>query len=428
MGSSGSKKAYGNMQIEGVKAEYYAGTLVTGVLSINLLADLPSNQLTIELKGFEVVNFVKLTQAQDNAKVDTSSPNIIKRKELHSDIMTMSPNSKKFLKGSYHFPFSFKLPNNLPSTFSTKFRKHQDMCYGGIDYNITAVAGKGPKTVSIERQIKIKELYTPNNVMQNSVVVKNVNLHEFRVSLNKLTTILKDSLKATVFFDNTSSNDKIKNFEWKTEMKIILKAGGKINTCLMEVDRGTLEGVTANQRFDKSFLIGLNMHSDNFKDIITFKGNLIDISYVLKVYAVSPVMQVFTKKTKIKYFIKILNYKPDQYVETESSEASRGVIVRTPDIISNIQTNNNSNMNKPRERVTLPAHNRAVNTIEENRRFTALPPIQNNRGFNYPEINSVLHGKNNQPDVRDIKIYTVPLNKELLSYKELDEYEHWESN
>lgn len=426
MGNSNKRKKYGVMTLEAIASEYYTGSLVSGIISIDLVEDLSSNQLTIELIGCENVNFVRIKAPRDNAAIDASVTSTTRKRNVFYETLNLSPNSKKFYKGSYHFPFSFKLPIKLPSTFNVKFRKERDMCYGGIDYCIRATAGKGNKRIVIERPVTIKEVYSINNVSTNITNQKSVNSQEFSVSINKNTFIVSDSVRATIFFDNTSSKDKIKSFVWKTELRIKLTAGNTTQELFMELNKGTLDGVTANQRYEKDFLVDLRIPNRDLQDIITFKGNLIDISYVLKIYAVSPVMAIFSKKTKIKFFLNVLNYRPVEYVDTVGVDDNIRVDLVVRDVnrlnMAPVVSHQANNDRRLKERVTLPLYLQ-TNDNELNRRFTAMPS-RNDGGFDYPNYDNVSVDAKSEVVDDKIKIYTVPVKVESCQYNDLDEIKY----
>ena len=432
MGNSESKKPYGRMNIESMAAEYFSGTLVSGVLNIEVTNDLPSNQLAIELFGIEYVNFVRLTAPYDGAAVDDSLPSKKKKKKVFYEVVQLNPNSKKFYKGNYHFPFSFQLPIKIPSSFKVKFRKGHEMCYGGINYYIRATIGKGSKKLAMERPIIIKEVYVLDNVNWNVTELRPVNANEFRVTLNKDTAISSDSLKANIHFDNSSSRDKIKKFEWKTELKLRLTAAGTTQETLLELNRGTLEGVEPNQVFDKQFLIDLSIPNKDLQNAITFSGKLINISYVVKIYAISPVLQLFKKKTKVKFSLKLFNYRPEQYVNTiNQDDTNRDNITfantnRNNVLLSNTVTVTNLNFysnrnNRFKERATLPTNTHTPPPGREDRRFTAMPDIIGDRGFDYPEFSTSPKKRNIDVDDNKIKVYNVPLKSDLVSFKELSQ-------
>lgn len=409
MGTTSSKKRYGSMQIEGINTEYFSGTIISGILKIDVSQDIESNQLTIQLIGYEYVNFVRLVSPDDNAARDISANNTKKQRPIHSEILNQAPKSKYFYKGAYSFPFNFKIPTNMPSSFNIKFRKGQEMCYGGINYIIKATLGKGSKTITIERPILVKESYSTDIVTDKINDKKQVNDHNYSVTLNKNVFIIGDSIKATLTFDNSGSKEKIKNFEWKVEFRITFSSGSTTHDMLMELNRGTLEGVLPNENYEKTFIIENTIPNSDLHNSITFKGQLVKISYVLKIYANSPVLSLFNKKTKIKFFLNLINYKPENYaITTQHEDNYRIDVVSSHSNDKNVLKNANNNILNSKTQISSDIKSKEIVYQNQNlklegnepldRRFGTFP-YETNKGFSYPEMNSL------SPDKQDSSVY-----------------------
>ena len=95
------------------------------MIILNLLKDFPSNSLNLVITGKEVVSFKKgLTKIKEEKKF------------FNYVYPIFTCEGEIFEKGQYNFPFSFKLPENLPSSFFYSWNHSNN--YGKIYYNIYA--------------------------------------------------------------------------------------------------------------------------------------------------------------------------------------------------------------------------------------------------------------------------------------------------
>lgn len=127
MGATSSQKA-GGMLIDFTKDHYYPGDEVNGNVYINIVHDIESYGIEIDLQILEGVNFNK----RDSAISSNLTPEekiIIAQQEMQNESKAAKVilyqntwiiakfSSNVLTKGQYIYPFTFTLPSDLPGSF-----------------------------------------------------------------------------------------------------------------------------------------------------------------------------------------------------------------------------------------------------------------------------------------------------------------------
>ena len=103
---------YGQLYLETDKTAYHAGETVNGKIFLNLISHYPGNQLFLRIKGKEVVHLVKNEQRGKYSQ-DT---HYSEKKDIIKEY-TLVYSWDSLLPGQFTIPFSFWLPQTLPSSF-----------------------------------------------------------------------------------------------------------------------------------------------------------------------------------------------------------------------------------------------------------------------------------------------------------------------
>lgn len=173
---------YGNISIQLEHSKYTAGDQVNGWIYVSLMRNFPSNVLYLIITGKEKVRLVTVdaTTAQannmhnhnanlnhnninnpannpsysqpftnTNTNMNSNTSQHIgpgQSKHIHTDkneffahtfpLFSMAGNFFPF--GQYSFPFSFKLPDNLPGTFVDEWNEHGEKCFAKTTYKLWA--------------------------------------------------------------------------------------------------------------------------------------------------------------------------------------------------------------------------------------------------------------------------------------------------
>ncbi|CAF0750570.1 unnamed protein product [Brachionus calyciflorus] len=109
---------------------YFPGEYLNGQVSLKLSDDLKINSVRLILRGDAKVYWVKdVSSADEYKKIHNVHSN---ENYFHLDLNIINKETCPYLRSGYHhYPFSIKLPDNLPSTF------HHD--HGKIQYSIKAL-------------------------------------------------------------------------------------------------------------------------------------------------------------------------------------------------------------------------------------------------------------------------------------------------
>lgn len=248
MGAVSSQKA-GAMVIDFSNDHYYPGDEVQGNVYLNILQDIESYGLEIDLQIIEAVNFnrkdsnlssnltpeEKIILAQQEIQNESKATKVI----LYQNTWVLTKFSDNMLTaGQYIYPFTFTLPSDLPGSFeyydetSSSFLKYLIHC--------RIISSNGRETemnsanLIIVRQSADNFEY-PNKKLKTKQVKSwcciNQGLSTLNVSLLKDHYHPDQELKANISLDNTQCNLDGNNIKLEFWQNIELKdrAGNKKN-------------------------------------------------------------------------------------------------------------------------------------------------------------------------------------------------------
>ena len=423
MGNTSKKTSYGKIELVGLEEEYFTGSIISGTANVESYTTINTNKLKLEIIGIEYVKVENYVKPFFNYIWDNNSESTHQSHRLYYDKYEFKTEESNFLKGQYKFKFDIPLPLRLPSIFEIKFKKGNETCYAGIQYEIKATIACGDKRINVTYPIKIKERYLTNYSEGFGPLERISNGNGFISRINKRRVVQSDHLKTTITYDNSQNKDKIKSFDWKTELNIKINIKGKQYDYIIVASAGSLNGTDKCEIIEKETLMSLNVQDPSLSNAITFKGKMIDIDYILKIYVVKQMFLVFNKKEKICFPLKLLNYVPDNYVFTDDCNYNCNMIY------DNIYNNGNHepldiasdkfiNVNKINSNTRdiskkLPIRDDKVSIYNEN--------INANRGFDYPSFSDINqnHIVSNH-NTSFFRTYTLPLKKQPGCMNETD--------
>ena len=187
---------------------YNAGDLLVGKIKVNLNKRVEINKIKIVLNGI-----VNISWLQNRTSLDYTKYIYLNNNCIHLGLALLE---KKILEaGDYEFPFSIKLPDNLPSSFKSN-------C-GSINYSLKAVldlpwnlAKTIRKELTIYSNVDMKngqEYLNSASMYKNSkFFFFNNNNIQTTVKINKTEFFAGEPINFCAFFQNKSSKD-IKNIK-----------------------------------------------------------------------------------------------------------------------------------------------------------------------------------------------------------------------
>jgi len=199
-----SMSKYGRFDVSLPKPVFAPGEQVNGVIYLDLLMDFPSSHITLKLEGKEKIKYWVSRQQYDYT--DQNGQQHYRtvyesRSDSHKcfkyEFPCASFNGEFVPAGQYQIPFSFSLPEDIPSTFYYKWHNMGD-CYAKIHYSAK---------VKLESNGNDKDLLKDQfDIVINSAQIQKTN-HQ-RVDLNKeivsCCCIKKGKFKMTSYFEKSA--------------------------------------------------------------------------------------------------------------------------------------------------------------------------------------------------------------------------------
>jgi len=140
-----SMSRYGNFGIHLDSLNYSPGDQVNGVIYLDCHLDFPASFVTLKLEGKEKTKWwdsrqvYNGTDSNGNTQYRTEWYPVYNYHRCYRYKFPIASFKGAFIpKGNYEVPFSFKLPNSLPSTFRKEWYHNGD-CYGKIHYECKAL-------------------------------------------------------------------------------------------------------------------------------------------------------------------------------------------------------------------------------------------------------------------------------------------------
>lgn len=408
MGNTHELAPRGNLNISGLDSEYYSGSVIKGIIELEALSDIETNKVKLVLTSSEYVKVFKSDILSNN--YSQSKPIAYQISPIYNKDLEFIGRSRKFYKGKYRFPFSIDLPLRLPSSFEVKLQKSREIVFAGVAHILKASITRSNGALISNKVIKIKEMYVIDHKEGFGQLERLTNGKGFIARINKRRIIISDSIKTTLTYDNSSSHEKVRNFEWKCELNIKITTNAANYEHGMATSAGKIDGIDKLTIGEKEILIPMDIPDRNLQNAVTFKGKLIDISYLLKVYVVRPMLVVFNKREKLSFSLKLINYVPSNYILTRNGISTNQI---------NLVTSDDMDKNKPPNREnSLPCKldDKSIISIcnnGENKHYTLNIPSKPNKGFDYPdysEVNPLIAVSYN--DLGSIRIYNLPINRD----------------
>lgn len=295
MGADQSKLQYGNLFIQTDKSTYFGGDTVTGKVYLNLLMPYPGNQLNLKLKGKEYAAFLqtesKSQQVTENGMTVTKQVDVDVPYEDKRDIIKLLVPMYSWavlMPGQYTIPFSFMLPQDLPSSFHQEASK----LVGDISYWLEArlePAMKGSAKLKYKQAFVVRQPI--KSAMQGVGNEKTTNLtaccsgkgtNTLKAKFEKNFYAPGETAQVNMQLDNTQSQLSNTGINFSLKQKLTLNVKGKEKEENFTKVQRNLPGIPAGGASDSSF-ISINLPSFQVQEwTITKATNLIDYLKSLK--------------------------------------------------------------------------------------------------------------------------------------------------
>lgn len=117
------------------KPFYTPGDQINGKVYVDVFQTIETSELHLKIKGKEKARTISLqTMGGSNVKYATDD----KKEYFKYKYNLFDFNDGYVHPGQYEFPFSFKLPQDLPNSFEHNWEEHGTNCYAKIFYEIKA--------------------------------------------------------------------------------------------------------------------------------------------------------------------------------------------------------------------------------------------------------------------------------------------------
>lgn len=225
---------YGNIHIETLKNRYISGEQIDGFVHLNLIRDYPVNTLDLIITGEEKVQLVTVHRSSSkNGSRKYASYHRANREILSYKFPLYAPQGI-FKQGQYSFPFSFKLPTNIPSSFSHQWLVEGYNAYAMISYRMWAgMQRKKNKALFSEHIIQIDQVGALSSGEQER-------MHDNKLKgccgrdfgnfimgcvLDKDSYLIGETANLTLFVDNTKCKTAIDRIKIKLIQKVTASLG-----------------------------------------------------------------------------------------------------------------------------------------------------------------------------------------------------------
>ena len=268
--------------------QYTAGEKVTGDILLRVRNNYSDSCLRLESSGQEQTCISLL-----------SSPTQVHSQEKKSifTLNTTVPSTNPIPPGDYKFPFNFKLPAFIPSTFSYSGEdRNKNFVQSWIYYSISVslfVNNKQILSQSKKMTIRsINSLEKPNSSLKLKIPISNccfkpVGSTEFELSIQESTQKEVDNeILFKVIPDNSVCSVSINRIvaEVWTEMQIVCKENKyTVKRLLSKIDRSTWVRAFADVVFEKDFEYRTKLRGDGFNVSSNYLG-LIQCEYFIEIY------------------------------------------------------------------------------------------------------------------------------------------------
>ena len=179
-----SMSQYGSFFVVLDRSVYSPGDQVCGTVFLDCLLDFPTSQITLKLEGKEKIKFWKSRQVYSHTDRDGNThyrtewyPVYDSHRCFNYEFPVGAFNGPFIQRGQYQIPFTFNLPNHIPSTFHYKWHRNGD-CYAKIHYEAKA------KMESLHGKdlLKHKLMFTVNAAQTHAAMTKRVDIDKEVVS------------------------------------------------------------------------------------------------------------------------------------------------------------------------------------------------------------------------------------------------------
>jgi hypothetical protein len=229
---------------------FYPGNIIEGVVKVENGANIDFSAVRLKVCAKEKVHLVEeireVVGHGENQRTETRKVHHQNTNVVYKQLLTLAGNMKSqgssqkyhMPGGTFYYPFSWQLPDNLPPSFSKKFTDN----YAEIVYYVKAYVD-----IHTGREAKDKEIFTvlspmpisqwghraPADVSRNHEVTcccccdkGNV---QARIFMDRtLISIDRDHLQIFADMDNTGGKEPVEGIEFSLNCSITYKAGGHI--------------------------------------------------------------------------------------------------------------------------------------------------------------------------------------------------------
>ena len=299
-----SDTSFGSILVETDQKSYFADDQIDGVLILNLFKDFPSNTIRIVISGKEKTSIEKKN---------------FENEFWNHEFPLFSFRGDYFEKGQYVFPFSFKLPENLPSSFFWKDEKNN---FGIINYKIWGgLKNNRLKTYFYSNfEFEVDEIFKEKFYLEKKQLVQKIGTYCGKKSemvmeckiMNRSFAIGKKA-HLLLSINNLECDFNIDYFECVIlqKMEFFDKKNKKLKVIKREFMSLNLPGILSGSKKDGENALDFKMEIfTNDEKICTCDGKFIKSKFFIKI---RPFFEKIVKNQKVEellFEIKVFSKKP----------------------------------------------------------------------------------------------------------------------
>ena len=254
---------YGSIYVQPDQPHYYAGEQVTGKIYLMLNSIYPGYNVNLKLKGKERTLVIWTEAHTERDPHDHTKTRTVHRERVATDQATclfQTVNIYTFhggqylLPGQYEFPFSFKLPDNIPGTF----HQTEHHLSASIAYTMEAFLEPADKHVPklkyknrfIVREPVREMVQSVNKATDTEVVCcccKSYGHVGIKASFEKNTYCPSDEAHAIIQVDNSRCSKPMTDIKLELRQSITVKAQFRTEQRSHEIVSRSIPGVQAGQ-------------------------------------------------------------------------------------------------------------------------------------------------------------------------------------